>query len=920
MTGPTDDRPLLDLMLAHQRRAWRRGTRASVETYLARQPGVEADAETVLHLIYNEIVLRTEAGESPQREEYLNRFPHLAEQLELQFELEGALWPESRPRPGWGDTTPDGFPPPPYPAHRPVIPGYSIIGELGRGGMGVVYRARQERLNRAVALKMILAGEHAPPEAAVRFLGEAEAVARLHHPNIVQVHAFGEHDGRPYLEMEYVAGGSLADRLDGTPWPAREAARVVETLARVMQEVHRLAIVHRDLKPANVLLTGDGRPKIADFGLAKWLDVESGLTRTDHVVGSPSYMAPEQAEGKAGAVGPAADVYALGAILYELLTGGPPFRAATALETLEQVKTAEPVTPRRLRPGLSRDLETICLKCLRKEPARRYDSASDLAEDLRRFGAGEPIRARPVVAWERAWRWCRREPAWATLAAALVAGFLGVATQWRRAEKHLGEVLNQRALLGANLRREVAAHRALQEAHAREREQEARAREQETRAREQEARAREQEARRRAQARFQLGMDAVDGYTALARDDELRKDPRLEGLRKRLLGSALKFYTELQKSLEADPTPQARSQLSEAFVRLGNIHSDIGAKREALAAHRRALAIQEALIAADPADHRMKSASVRVSTRIGVFLRDLGLLDDAARSLVRGLAISEALVRDHPTVVSYKEELAWCFDNLGVVQAWSGRPAEAVRAQERALAIREALARDDPTSLRFRIDRAWSHQGLAAALDASGRTAEALRHVAMAVGFYEEVVRHHPGGAAYRDPMAACLTNLGLMQRRVGVPESRRSIERALAIREALARENPTSSDAQITLVESTLHLATEQAAAGEPNEALANIQKAERIAGQFPEVNKAHVLYNLACAYTQCSAAARLSPAERKEYAARAIAGLRRAITAGFADVALLLRDIDLDPLRPRRDFQELLLDLSFPADPFRP
>ena len=307
----------------------------------------------------------------------------------------------------------------------PVIPGYEILGELGRGGMGVVYKARQIQLNRIVALKMILAGEHASDEAGVRFLAEAEAVAKLQHPNIVQIFHIGEHAGQPYFALEFVAGGSLADRLDGIPRPPRAAAKLVECLARAIGEAHRLGIVHRDLKPANILLTPDGTPKIADFGLAKLLNVESGLTRTDSVLGSPSYMAPEQAEGKTKQIGPAADLYALGAILYELLTGRPPFRGATVLDTLQQVKTAEPVPPARLVPGLPRDVETIALKCLQKDPGKRYESATALAEDLRRFQAGEPIVARPVGSLERTWRWCRRNPALASAtglaATALVA-------------------------------------------------------------------------------------------------------------------------------------------------------------------------------------------------------------------------------------------------------------------------------------------------------------------------------------------------------------------------------------------------------------------------------------------------------------------------------------------------------------------
>jgi eukaryotic-like serine/threonine-protein kinase len=299
----------------------------------------------------------------------------------------------------------------------PVVPGYEVLGELGRGGMGVVYRARQVRLNRPCALKMILAGDHAAPEALARFMTEAEAVARLRHPNVVQIHHIAEHDGRPYVELELVEGGSLEARLDGTPWPPREAVRLVEALARTIAEAHRLGIIHRDLKPGNILLAADGTPKVADFGLAKRLQVDSGLTQTNSVMGSPSYMAPEQAQGQARSVGPAADVYALGAIFYELLTGRPPFRAATPLETLDQVRSAEPVPPSRLQLGLPRDAETIALKCLQKDPARRYGSAADLAEDLRRFLAREPILARPTGPLERAWRWCLRNP--------VVAGLLG---------------------------------------------------------------------------------------------------------------------------------------------------------------------------------------------------------------------------------------------------------------------------------------------------------------------------------------------------------------------------------------------------------------------------------------------------------------------------------------------------------------
>ena len=319
---------------------------------------------------------------------------------------------------------------------RPEIPGYEISGELGRGAMGVVYRAREIRLNREVALKMILAGDHAGPDTLARFMAEAGTIARLKHPNIVQIYAIGDWEGRPYVELEYVEGGSLGSRLDGTPWPPRSAARLLESLARAAAEAHRLGIVHRDLKPANILMTDAGEPKISDFGLAKTLEEDSGLTRTESILGSPNYMAPEQADGRAREVGPSADIYALGACLYELLTGRPPFVALTILATLDLVKNSDPVPPRRLQPLLDRDLETICLKCLEKEPQKRYETGDALADDLAAYLAHEPIKARRSPPWERAWKWVRRRPSTAALILVTTVAILAAAAtvQGRRVE------------------------------------------------------------------------------------------------------------------------------------------------------------------------------------------------------------------------------------------------------------------------------------------------------------------------------------------------------------------------------------------------------------------------------------------------------------------------------------------------------
>jgi WD40 repeat protein/tRNA A-37 threonylcarbamoyl transferase component Bud32 len=319
----------------------------------------------------------------------------------------------------------------------PEVPGYHVLGELGRGGMGVVYKARQVKLDRLVALKVILAGDHAGAQARARFRAEAEAVARLQHPNVVQIYDVGEHHELPFFSLEFCPGGSLADRLGGTPLPPRPAAALAETLARAVHAAHQAGVVHRDLKPANVLLAADGTPKITDFGLAKRLDRAGAPTRSGAIMGTPSYMAPEQtgatmALAQPGVVhqevGPATDVYALGAILYELLTGRPPFKGSSPMNTVLQLLTCEPVPPRLLVPKVPRDLETVCLKCLQKDARKRYASAAELADDLQRFRAGEPIRARPVGPAGRAWRWARRRPAAAGLLALAVVTLAALIT------------------------------------------------------------------------------------------------------------------------------------------------------------------------------------------------------------------------------------------------------------------------------------------------------------------------------------------------------------------------------------------------------------------------------------------------------------------------------------------------------------
>jgi len=315
------------------------------------------------------------------------------------------------------------------PADQEIVPGYEILRELGRGGMGVVYKARQVSLQRVVALKMILSGAHARTRDLDRFRSEAQAVARLHHPNIVEIYEFGEHHDLPYYSLEFVDGGSLARKIRGKPLPPLDAARIAEELARAIQYCHQHGILHRDLKPSNILLTADGVPKIGDFGLAKQLESDPGLTKSGMVMGTPSYMAPEQTQGRCRDVGPHTDIYALGTILYEMLAGRPPFKADSILETMEQVGSQEPSPPSRFQSKVPRDLETICLKAMAKEPSRRYRSALALAQDLERFQSGESILARREGTLARLWRKVRRRPLTAAaflLVIAFAAGFSAI--------------------------------------------------------------------------------------------------------------------------------------------------------------------------------------------------------------------------------------------------------------------------------------------------------------------------------------------------------------------------------------------------------------------------------------------------------------------------------------------------------------
>jgi tetratricopeptide (TPR) repeat protein len=644
--------------------------------------------------------------------------------------------------------------------------------------MGVVYRAVQPGLNRVVALKMILAGAYASPAAPARFRAEAEAVARLQHPNIVQVFQVAEHEGLPCLVLEYVPGGTLARELDGTPRPPRRAAETVEMLARAMHYAHGQGVVHRDLKPGNVLLAADGTPKVADFGLAK-LVREGGatITRTGDILGTTSYMAPEQAGGPAP-VGPAADVYALGAILYEMLTGRPPFRAETAEETLRQVVSEEPLPPSRLPVRLPRDLETVCLKCLEKVPAKRYASAEALADDLRRFLDGRPIRARRIGSLGRLARWAGRRPAVAALTAAvaLLAALGGVGLV-------LSSRHDRRLRLQAEQKR-VEAEENLAEAR-----------------------------------------QVVDEmYTKVAAELEGRRG--MDAYQRTLLEKALRFYRAF--ALRRSGRPEVRHEAGQAGLRAGDIALKLGRVGEAVTAYRDSLGVLEPLVGEFPGVPRYRATLGRVLDRAGRVAWTTSRNAEAESTLRRAVAILERVATEAPRVADYRAHLDAAHTDLGATLLQVGRPAEAEEEFRRARDLNEVLVQEEPAVARHRSALGISYSNLGVIGSRTGRWDEARSHLQRAVAEYEKLAAYQTKSADYPFALAQALSNAGVIASGTGRwDEARAAYSRAETLYTGLVAEHPEVSDYRKGLARVRLNLGELSRKTGRADEAAATLREA---------------------------------------------------------------------------------------------
>jgi tetratricopeptide (TPR) repeat protein len=493
---------------------------------------------------------------------------------------------------------------------------YELLGELGRGGMGVVYRARQVRPGRVVALKRIGAGPWASEDDLARFRAEAEAAAQLDHPHIVPIYEVGEHRGHPYFSMKLLEGGSLAEHLPRFADDPRAAARLMAAVARAVHHAHRRGVLHRDLKPSNILLDAEGRPYVSDFGLARRLG-GGELTQTGVPVGSPPFMAPEQAEGRRGAITTATDVYGLGAVLYASLSGRPPFRGDSVLETLAQVRDQPPEPPGRRGRRVDRDLETICLKCLDKDPRGRYDSAEALAEDLERWLQGRPILARPVGRAERAWRWCRRNPLVAGLAVAVALLLAGTAVALAFG-------------LRAAAREQEATRAALSQARAR---------------------------RRQAEANLIKALDVMNRILLTADGDNPARRTRMTEVQRAVGEEALRFYRGLLDEVASDPA--SRLEEGTIYCYMASVYLQQGDVAEVRESYGRAIASYGRRVDADPSAWECWAHLGQGHNMLGLALHGFGHPREAAESFARAAQAYRRAVELGPDSAAALNYLAW---------------------------------------------------------------------------------------------------------------------------------------------------------------------------------------------------------------------------------------------------------------------
>lgn len=689
----------------------------------------------------------------------------------------------------------------------PLVPGYEVLALVGRGGMGRVYRAKHLTLGRVVALKLL---SHEPDDRSLaRFREEVRAVAQLQHPNIAQLFETGVADGQPFFTQEFLDGGSLAQSFARKPQDSVTAARVIETIARAIQHSHEHGILHRDLKPANILLASDGTPKVTDFGLAKSFSTTvgdpketapdpDGLTRTGEILGTPAYMPPEQASGVLSLLGPPADVYGLGAILYEALTGRPPFLGPDAFRTVMMVREMEPISPRVLQPDVPRDLETICLKCLAKEPHKRYATAGALADDLRRFLNREPILARPVGRWERTVKWARRRPWQAAAAILAVALVVGLAVGFVLLAEKNSTIRNANNTLQIT-NAALATEKEIVEAE-----------------------------KHRAEQTLRLSLHALNRYF-FAFSDRLKELPKSEKLRLEVLSNARGTLDDLNK-FQPDNHHLQRFRM-EGYDRLGNIESQLGNLNVAEGDYTKARDIAASLAARFPEDVGIASDRLMMTAKIAAIHLQRGEAKQADALLDGVIPEMETLAASHPENVSVLTLEVLVRQQLLGREVRHGR-WEGVEAEMRRMcALHRRWAKAEPDNSTRSLDVINADRQLATLLIEFGKLDEGSVAIS-------EVLR---GLAALPEPMAASVNGRKLraiIAATVGTYFQRREVHGpafvafAAAMKDyaALAAEFPDSPLYRYQQADTLWYLAASASSLGNEPLAVTYMQQTERL------------------------------------------------------------------------------------------
>jgi eukaryotic-like serine/threonine-protein kinase len=855
---------------------------------------------------------------------------------------------------------------------------FQLLRHHASGGIGVVYVARDSELNREVALKQIQVQHADDPASRARFLVEAEVTGRLEHPGIVPVYGLGTNDqGRPFYAMRFVRGQSLKEAIDryhqGRPPrgadPADDTLALRQLLSRFVDVCHAIAyshsrgIIHRDLKPANILLGHYGETLVVDWGLAKVVggddptpqsDAETTLrpalptggteTRVGVTIGTPAYMSPEQSEGRAAAVGPASDVYSLGATLYCIVTGRPPLADSDLENMLVRLRRGAIDPPRQVNHAVPAPLEAIVMKAMALRPDDRYTAAQALGQDVERWLADEPVLARREPLFERARRWMRRHrTAVAAIAAALVAATLGLTAVLIVQREANSKLRTANLDLALAIQNSEGVNRALEAANNRER------------------------------ARFELALDAIKTFHGQVSEDLLLRERQFDGLRTRLLHGASAFYQRLEGLLKVQADQRSRAALGQAYHDIGELTAKIGSQTEALAALKRGLELRLSL-AAEPAASqqaiRDASASLiavgdaheQTGDLTGAMasyeqaqnlLEDLlesnaGSADDRAAiskclhgiasvqyhrghasqalaSHEQALALRQQLVKATPDATRVQSDLAQSYHDIGEIHRARGRAAEAISAYEQARAIRQKLTENDPFATQSQRDLAQSYIDIGYMYQEAGRFAAALESFVQAKAILQKLADAYPAVSRFEGDLAQSDQGIGSIQHLTGhFALALASFERARTVLQKLADANPTLTIFQTRLATNHSQLGMARFQAGRPADAAAELRKAVAIMERLSNLQPSgYELYNLACFRSLLSGIARdpgsgMTADDVRGLGEQAVATLRRAVAAGLEDVAFMRKDPDLEPLRSRPDFQMLLMDLAFPTDPF--